>query len=533
MEGRRVAGDIELLRELCLAPATVRVRGAGAGGGAAAPRVRSVRPPATRSATCGSASGPDDGPQVVVTAHADQIGLIVTFVDEHGYLGVDKIGGVGRPARAGARVRRARVARPGARRGGPRPHAPHQGGRARQDSAAARAVPRHRRVHPGAGAGAGGRGRPGHVRPGLRGALAGRGRHAGARRPRRRVRGGPRPRAVRRRARRGAADGALHRHGGDHVHGRQGGRAAAGARRVRRRGRGLLQRHAGGGRQAARRRGASGRRSGARARRRQSSRAARARARHGGAGGSAGAGEGGAGGHVHGRRRAHGRRRGGDAVAQPAGALHALAVRGRAPGRPGGGRAARGRSDAAPGRPGRRRRSRGGPHEDCSSPSTSRASAGWSPRPTRSAAGRPAEQARRHMRADLDAVLAGCLAAGAARGRGVRRARPRSQPGPGRACPDEVVLVGGSPTPDSMLQGLGPGFDGALFVGYHARAGTAGAVLEHTWNYRVFSAARGRPRDRRVRARRPGRRSPRRAGRCTSPATTRPPPRRRPSCRAS
>jgi D-amino peptidase len=42
-----------------------------------------------------------------------------------------------------------------------------------------------------------------------------------------------------------------------------------------------------------------------------------------------------------------------------------------------------------------------------------------------------------------------------------------------------------------MLQGIGPGFDGALFVGYHARAGTAAAVLEHTWNYKVFAASCG------------------------------------------
>ena len=41
------------------------------------------------------------------------------------------------------------------------------------------------------------------------------------------------------------------------------------------------------------------------------------------------------------------------------------------------------------------------------------------------------------------------------------------------------------------MQGIGAGFDGALFVGYHARAGTAAAVLEHTWNYKVFSARFG------------------------------------------
>lgn len=104
--------------------------------------------------------------------------------------------------------------------------------------------------------------------------------------------------------------------------------------------------------------------------------------------------------------------------------------------------------------------------------------------------GPAAEQARRHMRADLDAVVAGCLAAGA-REIVVCDAHDHGRNLDPQGLPDEVVLVGGSPTPDSMLQGLGPGFDGALFVGYHARAGTAGAVLEHTWNYRVFSACFG------------------------------------------
>ena len=42
-----------------------------------------------------------------------------------------------------------------------------------------------------------------------------------------------------------------------------------------------------------------------------------------------------------------------------------------------------------------------------------------------------------------------------------------------------------------MLEGLGPDCDGALFVGYHAMAGTQGAVLEHTWNYKVYGARVG------------------------------------------
>ena len=38
--------------------------------------------------------GPEDGPLVAVAAHADQIGLIVTYVDEQGYVSVERIGGL-------------------------------------------------------------------------------------------------------------------------------------------------------------------------------------------------------------------------------------------------------------------------------------------------------------------------------------------------------------------------------------------------------------------------------------------------------
>ena len=104
--------------------------------------------------------------------------------------------------------------------------------------------------------------------------------------------------------------------------------------------------------------------------------------------------------------------------------------------------------------------------------------------------GAAAQRARAHMRADLDAVLEGCAAAGAgevvvcdAHDDG-RNLDPTGLPG-------SVTLMSGSPAPLSMVEGLAPDCDGALFVGYHARAGTAAAVLEHTWNYKVFGAAVG------------------------------------------
>ncbi len=39
-----------------------------------------------------AAAGPPDGPQVVAVAHADQIGLIVTHVDEAGFVRFDAVG---------------------------------------------------------------------------------------------------------------------------------------------------------------------------------------------------------------------------------------------------------------------------------------------------------------------------------------------------------------------------------------------------------------------------------------------------------
>jgi D-amino peptidase len=47
-------------------------------------------------------------------------------------------------------------------------------------------------------------------------------------------------------------------------------------------------------------------------------------------------------------------------------------------------------------------------------------------------------------------------------------------------------LLLGSPKPWSMMQGFGAQFDVALFVGYHARAGTEAAVLDHTYSGRLL-----------------------------------------------
>lgn len=99
------------------------------------------------------------------------------------------------------------------------------------------------------------------------------------------------------------------------------------------------------------------------------------------------------------------------------------------------------------------------------------------------------EDARRWMREDLDAVLDGCFAAGAAEVVVCDAHDMGSNLRPD-GLPSGVVLASGA-GPHSMLQGIRAGMDAALFVGYHARAGTEGAVLEHTWTYRVFDVSVG------------------------------------------
>ena len=74
--------------------------------------------------------------------------------------------------------------------------------------------------------------------------------------------------------------------------------------------------------------------------------------------------------------------------------------------------------------------------------------------------GSAAVAARVNMAADLDAVVEGCLAAGAAE-IVVCDAHDDGRNLDASGLPDGVTLVSGSPTPYSMLQGLGRGYDGA------------------------------------------------------------------------
>jgi D-amino peptidase len=49
-------------------------------------------------------------------------------------------------------------------------------------------------------------------------------------------------------------------------------------------------------------------------------------------------------------------------------------------------------------------------------------------------------------------------------------------------------LVSGGPKRLSMVEGIDGGFDAAMFIGYHARAGTRNATIDHTYTSRVYEA---------------------------------------------
>jgi D-amino peptidase len=88
---------------------------------------------------------------------------------------------------------------------------------------------------------------------------------------------------------------------------------------------------------------------------------------------------------------------------------------------------------------------------------------------------------RRLMTGDVNAAIRGALAAGA----------DEVVVSDGHAMSNNILieelehearLNTGGPSPFSMVQGVDQGVDGVLLVGYHARAGTPNAILDHTWS---------------------------------------------------
>lgn len=82
--------------------------------------------------------------------------------------------------------------------------------------------------------------------------------------------------------------------------------------------------------------------------------------------------------------------------------------------------------------------------------------------------------------ADVNAAVAGALAAGADSVL-VNDSHSTMTNLPRDALHEEARLIRGSSKRRSMMQGLDPDHDVAFFVGYHAKAGTPHAVLNHTF----------------------------------------------------
>ena len=51
---------------------------------------------------------------------------------------------------------------------------------------------------------------------------------------------------------------------------------------------------------------------------------------------------------------------------------------------------------------------------------------------------------------------------------------------------EAAELLSGGPKPRSMMEGIDGGYDAALCIGYHARAGTRAAILDHTYTDRLI-----------------------------------------------
>jgi len=93
-------------------------------------------------------------------------------------------------------------------------------------------------------------------------------------------------------------------------------------------------------------------------------------------------------------------------------------------------------------------------------------------------------RSRRLMTAETNAAVEGAVAAGAARVL-VNDSHWFMRNLLAEELHQQAELLSGDPKPRSMVHGIDGGFDAALFIGYHARAGTRNAILDHTYADRI------------------------------------------------
>jgi D-amino peptidase len=95
--------------------------------------------------------------------------------------------------------------------------------------------------------------------------------------------------------------------------------------------------------------------------------------------------------------------------------------------------------------------------------------------------------ARKWMAADVNAAIQGAFYAGATEvvvndsDGSMRNIDPLD-------LDPRAALISGTPKPLSMMQGIDPSFAACLFIGYHAKAGTENAILDHTISSSVVRA---------------------------------------------
>jgi D-amino peptidase len=100
---------------------------------------------------------------------------------------------------------------------------------------------------------------------------------------------------------------------------------------------------------------------------------------------------------------------------------------------------------------------------------------------------------RRLMTNEANAAIAGALDAGATRVL-VNDSHWLTRNLLAEELHPEAELLSGGPKRLSMMEGIQSGFDAAMFIGYHARAGTRHAIIDHTYTSRVYEARiNGRP----------------------------------------
>jgi D-amino peptidase len=100
---------------------------------------------------------------------------------------------------------------------------------------------------------------------------------------------------------------------------------------------------------------------------------------------------------------------------------------------------------------------------------------------------------RRLMTSEANAAIEGALAAGATRIL-VNDSHWQMRNLLAEDLHPAAELLSGGPKLRSMVEGIDLGFDAALFVGYHAMAGTPQAIIDHTYTSLVHEARlNGRP----------------------------------------